>query len=81
MHRHRPTDRPQEPRGDVCPTFVCNAENDPISSTAPELVAALTCPKELVTFTAAEGAGDHCESGARLLYHARSFGLLETVMG
>jgi pimeloyl-ACP methyl ester carboxylesterase len=65
----------------TCPTFVCNAENDPISSTAPELVAALTCPKEFVTFTAAQGAGHHCESGARLLYHARSFGWLETVLG
>lgn len=64
----------------TCPTFVCNAENDPISSTAPELVAALTCPKEFVTFTAAEGAGDHCESGARLLYHARSFGWLQNVL-
>lgn len=65
----------------TCPTFVCNAENDPISSTAPELVAALTCPKEFVTFTTAEGAGDHCEAGARQLYHARSFGWLASVIG
>jgi len=65
----------------TCPTFVCNAENDSISNSAPDLVAALTCPKEFVTFTAAEGAGDHCEAGARLLYHARSFGWLQTVLG
>ena len=57
-----------------CPTWVCNAEGDDISASAPELVEALTCEKEFVTFTAAEGAGDHCEGGARALYHARSFG-------
>jgi len=55
--------------------------DDPGRPTAHDLVAELTCPKELVTFTAAEGAGDHCESGARLLYHARSFGWLATVIG
>ncbi|TXH42829.1 MAG: alpha/beta fold hydrolase [Actinobacteria bacterium] len=63
-----------------CPTFVCNAEDDPISATAPTLVAALTCPKEFVTFTVAEGAGEHCESMARDLYHARSFGWLDAVL-
>ena len=64
--------------GDItCPTFVCNGENDPISASAPELVAALTCDKEFVTFTAAEGAGDHCESGARTLFHARAFDWLD----
>ncbi|MCO5299142.1 MAG: hypothetical protein M9886_04240 [Candidatus Nanopelagicales bacterium] len=63
----------------TCPTFVCNAENDPIGATAPDLVAALTCPHEFVTFTAAEGAGDHCEAGARLLYDARSLGWLDGV--
>jgi pimeloyl-ACP methyl ester carboxylesterase len=65
----------------TCPTFVCNAENDPIGATAPDLVAALTCPHEFVTFTAAEGAGDHCEAGARLLYDARSLGWLDGVFG
>ena len=61
-----------------CPTWVCNAEGDAISATAPQLVDALRCEKELVTFTAAEGAGDHCETGARTLYHARSFGWLDS---
>lgn len=63
-----------------CPTFVCNGENDDISSTAPELVAALTCPTEFVTFTAAEGAGDHCELGARTLFHARAFDWLDALL-
>lgn len=64
----------------TCPTFVCSAEGDDISASAPELVAELTCPKEYVRFTAAEGAGDHCEIAARQLYHARSFSWLDSVL-
>jgi alpha-beta hydrolase superfamily lysophospholipase len=63
-----------------CPTWVCSAEGDEISESAPELVAALTCEKEYVRFTAAEGAGDHCEAGARILYHARSFAWLDQLL-
>ena len=64
--------------GDIrCPTWVCNAEQDDIGASAPELVAALSCEKEFVQFKTAEGAGDHCEQGARMLYHARSFGWLD----
>jgi alpha-beta hydrolase superfamily lysophospholipase len=67
--------------GDItCPVFVCNAEGDDISKSAPQLADALTGDKEFVTFTAAEGAGDHCEAGARTLYHARSFGWLHRVL-
>jgi pimeloyl-ACP methyl ester carboxylesterase len=67
--------------GDIsCPVFVCNAEGDDISKSAPRLAEALTCDKEFVTFTAAEGAGDHCEAGARTLYHARSFGWLDRTL-
>ncbi len=61
----------------ACPTWVCNAEEDDIGASAPQLVAALRCEKTFVRFTAAEGAGDHCEQGARTLYHARSFGWLD----
>jgi hypothetical protein len=64
----------------ACPTWVCRAENDDISQSAPQLVAALTCPSTYVEFTAAEGAGDHCEQGARALYHARSFGWLDALL-
>jgi pimeloyl-ACP methyl ester carboxylesterase len=64
----------------TCPVFVCNAEGDDISASAPQLAEALTGDKEFVTFTAAEGAGDHCEAGARTLYHARSFGWLDRVL-
>ncbi len=60
-----------------CPTWVCSAEGDDISQSAPQLVKALTCDKTYVRFTDAEGAGDHCEQAARTLYHARSFGWLD----
>jgi alpha-beta hydrolase superfamily lysophospholipase len=61
----------------TCPTWVCNAEDDDIGASAPELIAALNCPKTFVQFTSAEGAGDHCEQGARTLYHAKSFAWLD----
>ncbi|HEV7655648.1 MAG TPA: alpha/beta fold hydrolase [Mycobacteriales bacterium] len=64
----------------TCPTWVCNAENDDIGASAPELVARLTCPHEFVRFTAADGAGDHCEAGARSRYHAESFRWLDALL-
>ena len=65
---------------DACPTLVCSAESDHISASAGELVAALTCRHEHLRFTDAEGAGDHCEAGARTLYHARTFEWLDGVL-
>jgi alpha-beta hydrolase superfamily lysophospholipase len=64
----------------TCPTFVCHAEGDDIGDSAPQLAAALRCPHQLVSFTAAEGAGDHCEAGARALYHSQSFAWLDHVL-
>jgi len=64
----------------TCPTFVCNADGDDISASAPKLAAALRCPHEFRTFSAAEGAGDHCEAGARTLFHARAFDWLDGVL-
>ena len=64
----------------TCPTFVCNADADAISASAPKLAAALRCPHEFRTFTTAEGAGDHCEAGARTLFHARAFDWLDGVL-
>ena len=60
-----------------CPMWVCNAEGDDIGASAPQLVEALTVESTFVRFTTAEGAGDHCEVGARGLYHERSFGWLD----
>jgi pimeloyl-ACP methyl ester carboxylesterase len=64
----------------TCPVLVCDAEGDDISATAPQLVDALTCEKDYLHFTVAEGAGDHCEAGARTLYHARAFGWLDRLL-
>ncbi|TDN92072.1 alpha/beta fold hydrolase [Microbacterium sp. BK668] len=64
----------------TCPTLICHGELDPIASQAPLTFAALTCPKELITFLAVDGAGDHCEVGARQHYHARSFGWLDSIL-
>jgi acetyl esterase/lipase len=44
-----------------CPTLLTAAENDPLAKGAQTLFDALRCKKKLVRFTAAEGAGDHCE--------------------
>jgi dienelactone hydrolase len=64
----------------TCPTWVCNAEDDDIGASAPELIAALNVEHAFVTFAAADGAGDHCEQAARALYHARSFGWLDDLL-
>lgn len=64
----------------TCPTFVSNTARDESSASAPQLVAELRCEKQFVTFTDAEGAGDHCEQAARLQYHARMFGWLDEML-
>ena len=63
-----------------CPTLVCSAENDEIGVTAPKLHAALSCEKAFLRFTAAEGAGEHCEVGARAVFHQRAFEWLDAVL-
>ncbi len=63
-----------------CPTLVCHAERDDIGASAPQLAAALQCPHDLILFRDAEGAGDHCEAGARSLFHARAFAWLDRVL-
>jgi pimeloyl-ACP methyl ester carboxylesterase len=64
-----------------CPTFVCSAEGDDLSVNAPRLFEALQCPKEYVQFKAADGGGEHCESGARTLFHQRVFDWLDKILG
>jgi acetyl esterase/lipase len=44
-----------------CPTLLTAAENDLLAKGAQTLFDALKCKKTLVRFTAAEGAGGHCE--------------------
>lgn len=54
-----------------CPTLITQAENDILSAGAGAFHGALTCPKTLMRFTAAEGAGGHCEMGNRSLLNRR----------
>src|SRR5271156_5516764 len=81
---------PQEPELDVtqrvaaldnqitCPTLVCDAENDQFLKGQPRMLyEALHCPKTFLTFTAAEGAGEHCSEGALTLFHQRLFDWLD----
>jgi pimeloyl-ACP methyl ester carboxylesterase len=63
-----------------CPTLVCYAENDDIAAQAKMLFDQLTCDKKFMTFTNAEGAGEHCEDGNRSLFHQRAFDWLDDVL-
>ncbi len=63
-----------------CPTLICSAENDEIGVTARKLVNMLTCKKTFIAFAAGEGAGAHCEAGARALFNQRAFDWLDTVL-
>jgi hypothetical protein len=63
-----------------CPNFVCSAEDDDLSADAGKLYDALTCPKRYYRFPSAEGAGEHCESGARTLFHQFAFDWLGQVL-
>lgn len=64
----------------ACPTLLTAVEGDPVSANAETLYAALQCPKKLLRFTAAEGAGGHCEALARSLYHQRVFDWLDETL-
>ena len=44
------------------------------------MLAELTCPKALLEFTAAEGAGGHCEMGNRSLAMLRMLDWLDTTL-
>ncbi len=63
-----------------CPVFVAQEENDPLAKSAPEVYAALTSPKTLVQFTAAEGAGDHCAMFGRSRFLQQMFDWLDEVL-
>jgi len=63
-----------------CPTFVCSAEDDDLSTDARKLYDALTCPKRYLQFKSAEGAGQYCEAGARTLFHQYAFDWLDQVL-
>jgi pimeloyl-ACP methyl ester carboxylesterase len=63
-----------------CPVLLTAAENDPLARGAQTLFDALTCPKRLIRFTAAEGAGDHCEMMNRSLVNGAVLDWLDEVL-
>jgi dienelactone hydrolase len=65
----------------ACPTLVCEAEDDLFFKGQPqELYDRLTCPKTLIRFTNAEGAGAHCQVGAARLAFARIYDWLDETL-
>jgi hypothetical protein len=64
-----------------CPMAVTDLENEWFWPGQPhQLYDALTCPKELVAFTAAEGADSHCEPKAFGLREQRIFDRLDETL-
>jgi pimeloyl-ACP methyl ester carboxylesterase len=61
----------------ACPTLVCDAECDDISAFSRTFFELLRCEKDYLRFTADEGAGEHCVSGNRSLFHERVFDWLD----
>jgi pimeloyl-ACP methyl ester carboxylesterase len=64
----------------TCPTLVSWSENDPIAVGAERLFDALRCEKSFVRYTAADGAGGHCEAWNRSLFDQRTFDWLDEVL-
>jgi alpha-beta hydrolase superfamily lysophospholipase len=63
-----------------CPTALTAAEADPLARSADQVYEGLRCPKTLLRFTTAEGAGDHCEMRNRTLLDQRVFDWLDDVL-
>lgn len=70
----------ERPEAIHCPTLICAAEDDEVGATARDLYDALACPKTFIMFTAADGAGEHCEAGARAWFNQRAFDWLDQVL-
>jgi alpha-beta hydrolase superfamily lysophospholipase len=60
-----------------CPTLLTMAEHDPLAASAQAFFDALRCPKTLLQFSAAEGAGGHCEMQNRSLLNRRALDWLD----
>jgi len=65
----------------LCPMLATDPENEQFwPGQARRLYEALTCPKQLVSFTAAEGADSHCEPKALGLRNQRIFDWLDETL-
>lgn len=60
-----------------CPSLLTMAEDDPLGAMAPSFFEALQCPKTLLRFSAADGAGGHCEMQNRSLLNRRTLDWLD----
>lgn len=63
-----------------CPTLFTMPENDPRAAEARAFYDQVTCPKTLLTFTAAEGADGHCEMKNRSFLNLRVLDWLDDVL-
>jgi hypothetical protein len=54
-----------------CPTLITQAENDSLGAGAGAFFDALKCPRQLLRFSAVEGADGHCEMANRSLLNGR----------
>jgi alpha-beta hydrolase superfamily lysophospholipase len=64
-----------------CPTLITHAEDDPLAASALDLFDALRCPKALIRFSSAGGAGTHCEMMNRSAVNRRVADWLDDVFG
>ncbi|MGD8166110.1 alpha/beta hydrolase family protein [Herbiconiux sp. P16] len=63
-----------------CPVLLTRAENDPLAAAVGDFAAALPSAT-VIDFSAAEGAGTHCEMMNRSLVNRRALDWLDTVFG
>lgn len=63
-----------------CPVMVCSAQNDVRGGAGKALYDAVTTAKKYELFTDGDGAGEHCEVGAALLFGQRVFDWLDEVL-
>ena len=63
----------------ACPTLIAEAENDRRRGGGVKLYAQLNVPKKYVLFADADGAGEHCESGAESLFSQVVFDWLDEI--
>ena len=60
--------------------LLTQAENDPLARGTQDFFERLACPKTLLHFSAAEGAGSHCEMCNRSLLNRRVLDWLDGVL-
>jgi predicted alpha/beta-fold hydrolase len=64
----------------ACPVLLTRAENDPLAASVPDIAAAIGSRATVIAFTAAEGAGDHCEMTNRSLLNQRVLDWLDDTL-